>query len=89
VDTRDEPGHDKARKGTIDVTDDNTTKLIRMANQIGSYFAAYPDDEATAGVVDHINRFWTRTMRTQLISAAGQTEGVIPVVTRALPHIRT
>ena len=49
-------------------------KLVRMANQVASYFAAYPDDDAAHGVMDHIVSFWTPGMVTALTSrvAAGQ-----------------
>ncbi|MBS0542883.1 MAG: formate dehydrogenase subunit delta, partial [Proteobacteria bacterium] len=34
--------------------------LVRMANRIGDYFAAYPDQaEAQAAIAKHIQMFWT------------------------------
>lgn len=44
-------------------------KLARMANQIADYFKSYPDDEAIAGVHEHIRSFWSPVMRRDL--AAG------------------
>lgn len=39
-------------------------RLISMANQIGVFFEAQPDrEEAVAGIVDHITRFWDPRMR--------------------------
>ena len=40
--------------------------MVHMANQIALYFAAYPHDEAVAGVTDHLQKFWEKRMRQQL-----------------------
>ena len=37
-----------------------------MANQIALYFEPYPHDEALAGVVNHLEKFWEKRMRVQL-----------------------
>ena len=37
-------------------------RLIRMANQIATYFSAYPHDEAVTGVRDHLKQFWEPRM---------------------------
>jgi formate dehydrogenase subunit delta len=50
-------------QGEIDVND---TDLIRMANQITAYFAAYPKTEAVDGIAKHIHLFWDPRMRNQL-----------------------
>jgi len=34
-------------------------KLVRMANQIGDFFAPMGDAAATRGVATHLKRFWT------------------------------
>jgi len=48
-------------------------KLVRMANSIGDYFAAYPDRaEAEASIAKHIAMSWTPQMRRQLLSCAAQ-----------------
>lgn len=44
--------------------------VVRMANQIASFFAPYPDDEAVAGVLDHIEKFWPPAQRKALVSVA-------------------
>lgn len=41
--------------------------LLRMANQIADFFAAYPDDDAIDGVRDHLEKFWTPAMRKELV----------------------
>jgi formate dehydrogenase subunit delta len=43
--------------------------LIRMANDIGHFFAADPDkDEAARNVLAHLKRFWDPRMRAQIVS---------------------
>ena len=41
-------------------------KIVHQVNQIAAYFAAYGHDEAVAGTVDHIRRFWDPRKRAQL-----------------------
>lgn len=49
--------------------------LVRKANQIATFFAAYPDDEAIDGVVGHMRTFWEPRMRRQLVAYLGATGG--------------
>jgi formate dehydrogenase subunit delta len=44
----------------------NRPRLIHDANEIAKYFAAYPREEAIAGIADHIRKFWDPRMRTEL-----------------------
>jgi len=37
--------------------------LVRMANQIATFFVSQPEAEQLEGVISHINRFWERRMR--------------------------
>ena len=40
-----------------------TKNLIRMANDIGSFFVSYPDEEqAKKDAAGHIQKFWGRDM---------------------------
>ena len=41
--------------------------MVHRANQIALFFASYPHDEAVAGVTDHLNKFWERRMRQQIV----------------------
>jgi formate dehydrogenase subunit delta len=52
----------------------NAERLVHDANQIALYFAAYPREEAIAGVADHLRKFWDPRMRAALgeILAAGE-----------------
>lgn len=45
----------------------NVEHLVRMANEIGSFFAAGNDDATAAGLIaDHLKRFWDPRMRRQI-----------------------
>ena len=47
----------------------HTDALIRMANQIGSFFEAMPDrTEALEGIAQHIRKFWEPRMRRDLLA---------------------
>lgn len=58
-------------------------KLVRMANQIATFFASQPGDRAQA-VADHLSDFWEPRMRAQLLEhiASGGT-GLDAVVLEA------
>lgn len=64
-------------------------RLIRMANQIATFFEVQPGDGAAA-VAAHLNENWSVPMRAGLAAqiAAG-AEGVHPLVAAATPLIRT
>ncbi|HKJ74707.1 MAG TPA: formate dehydrogenase subunit delta [Alphaproteobacteria bacterium] len=49
--------------------------MIRMANQIASYFIAYGDAEGVDGTADHIKMFWEPRMRNQLFRYLDETGG--------------
>jgi len=64
-------------------------KLVRMANQIATFFLSQPEDIRAEGVATHINKFWEPRMRRQLfehIDAGGQ--GLLPLVINASVLIR-
>lgn len=63
-------------------------KLVRMANQIATFFDSQPEPAAEA-VAGHINNFWEPRMRAQLLAhiAAGGA-GLHPSVRTAAPLIR-
>lgn len=42
------------------------TKLVRMANQITTFFKSQPAEEGPGGVATHINKFWEPRMRRKL-----------------------
>ena len=46
---------------------DNTNgKLVRMANQIATFFKSQPEAERVPGIATHINKFWEPRMRKAL-----------------------
>ena len=50
--------------------------LVKMANQIGDFFAAYPDrDEVTKSIAVHLKNSWDPRMRRQIIQHVDQTGG--------------
>lgn len=63
-------------------------KLIRMGNQIATFFTSQDDENAADGVAEHINKFWDPRMRTQLFNISDQsTDGFQPLLVEALPNI--
>jgi len=65
-----------------------TERLVHMANQIADFFAAYPRDEAVAGVADHLKKFWDPRMRTALIAhARSGGAGLRDLVAAAIPKL--
>ena len=46
----------------------NADNLVKMANNIGEFFAAEPDREvAIAGITNHLRQFWELRMRKAII----------------------
>ena len=69
----------------------NADKLIKMANDIGRFFAANAETEmaqeqARFGIADHLKRFWDPRMRRALLTAvaAGEAAGLDAMVAAAL-----
>jgi formate dehydrogenase subunit delta len=57
------------------MTHGSAEHLVKMANDIGNFFRAEPDrEDAIAGIVNHISRYWTQRMRDKL-SAHLRAEG--------------
>ena len=58
--------------------------IVRMANQISDFFAAYPHDTAVKETANHIRSFWDPRMRRQLsehVAAGGK--GLKPIALEA------
>jgi formate dehydrogenase subunit delta len=59
---------------TVRILDDD--RLVHKVNQIAHFHEPYPQDQAVAGVLEHLKNFWTPAMRRQLIQfAAGDDAG--------------
>lgn len=55
----------------------NPANLIKMANQIGSFFETMPDrEQAQHDIASHIKRFWEPRMRRSLLQYVDQHDGV-------------
>jgi formate dehydrogenase subunit delta len=65
----------------------STANLIKMANQIASYFANEPDQaQAVLSVRNHMQMFWTPAMRKELLAWQTEQQGaeLHPLVQQAL-----
>ena len=63
-------------------------KMIRMANQIATFWTSQPGDGAAA-VAAHLNDFWDPRMRAQLAEhVARGGAGLDPLVIAAAAHLR-
>ncbi|QJE00055.1 formate dehydrogenase subunit delta [Massilia forsythiae] len=65
----------------------NIAHLVTMANQIGSFFASFPDrEEAQAGIAQHLQRYWAPRMRVRLYDHVDDAhgDGLDPIVLEAI-----
>ena len=68
---------------------DQTAHLIKMANQIGTFFQAQtPSDPAAAeqAIAGHLKSFWAPSMRIMLMQGldAGKATELLPIVATAI-----
>ncbi|MGO9419761.1 formate dehydrogenase subunit delta [Roseiarcus sp.] len=64
-------------------------KLVRMANQIGDFYAATPEPQASAGAATHLRAFWTPKMIRELVALAGDGRAALnPTAARAVEALR-
>lgn len=62
-------------------------RLVSMANQIGDFYQAYPDqDQAQLEIAQHLNKFWAKSMRDEMRAhiSSDAGEGLNPIVLSAL-----
>ena len=53
-----------------------TETLIKMANQIGDFFEAEPNQaQAQQDIALHLNRFWAKDMRNQIAEHVKSAQG--------------
>jgi len=65
----------------------NIDNLVTMANQIGTFFASFPDrEEAHTGIATHLERYWAPRMRVRLYEHVDNTrgDGLDPIVLSAI-----
>lgn len=63
------------------------TNLTHMANRIGQFFEAMPDqEEASREIATHLRKFWEPRMRSELLIHLDATggEGLLPIVKNAV-----
>ena len=68
----------------------NDQHIVNMANQIASFFQAYPDQaEAIEGVSGHLKKFWSPKMRVKLkeIAELGDIDNIHQLVLDAIKLI--
>ena len=64
-------------------------KLVRMANQIGDFYAAMPEREATEGAASHLRLYWTPKMIREIIAFADQGHpGLNAIASRAIESLK-
>lgn len=64
--------------------------LVRMANQIGKFFAAQGEERAIAGIADHVKKFWEPRMKKQIFAYLDEGgEGLTPLTLKALQSLKT
>jgi formate dehydrogenase subunit delta len=64
-------------------------KIVRMANQIATFFSSKPHEEAVTGTAEHINKFWDPRMRSKLFALLEKGDaGFSPLVVEAAAHVR-
>lgn len=65
----------------------NNDNLVKMVNQIGTFFESMPDrNEALEGIANHLKKFWDPRMRKALIAMIDDQEhsGVKEIVLNAI-----
>ena len=66
----------------------DTGNLVKMANEIGSFFAAWPDrDAARTEVANHLKKFWDPRMRKAIVAhvqVSGADSGLEPLAAEAV-----
>ena len=64
-------------------------RLVRMANQIGEFYASMPEQEATKGAASHLRMYWTPKMIREIIAFADQGHpGLNAVAARAVQSLK-
>jgi formate dehydrogenase subunit delta len=69
----------------------NDDTLIRMANQIGTFFESMPDQsEALAGIAKHLKNFWDPRMRKAFLHQVDgpHRDAIKPIVLAAVAQHR-
>jgi formate dehydrogenase subunit delta len=67
----------------------NIDHLVKMANEIGSFFVSANDEDTAAQLIaDHLKRFWDPRMRRQIVEHVKQGgPGLTPAVAKAVGRL--
>lgn len=64
-------------------------KLVRMANQIATFFLSQPEEVRVEGVATHINKFWEARMRRRFFELVAMPDaGFLPLVVEAASSVK-
>ena len=64
-------------------------KLVRMANQIGDFYAAMPEKEAADGAASHLRHYWTPKMIREITAFADAgRSGLNPTAAHAVDALK-
>ncbi len=64
-------------------------RLVRMANQIGDFYASMPEREAIEGAASHLRLYWTPKMIREIIAFADQGHpGLNAIAARAIDSLK-
>lgn len=71
------------------MTTDKLDRLVRMANQIGDFYASMPEKEGADGAASHLRLYWTPKMIREIIAFADQGHsGLNAVAARAVRALK-
>lgn len=63
----------------------NGDRLLRTLDGLAAFYAAYPEEEAVAGMAAHIRSFWNPRMRAAIAARLrGEAPGLSPLARAAL-----
>ncbi len=72
------------------MTANKIDRLVRMANQIGDFYAAMPESEAANGAATHLRRYWTPKMIRELVAfAEAGRSGLNPTAAHAVEALKS
>ena len=64
-------------------------RLVRMANQIGDFYASMPEREGTEGAASHLRLYWTPKMIREIIAFADEGHsGLNAIASRAVDSLK-
>ena len=64
-------------------------RFVRMANQIGDFYASMPEQEGAEAVVSHLRLYWTPKMIREIIVFADEGHpGLNAIAARAIDSLK-